>query len=372
MKHIINWLVSIVSILALLVFGLYIYLNPCPVPLSSEGFWVTIHGRVLPPSDGTLDDTLDKPDFLYVYYPYHNPRYICRSNAIQLGDITWFNETEGTYSVTFRLSVDMDVILTTECTACNPKRVSITKENNNLEVDALWGTEKCYEAEGISTDPNSLISQNRERANNIETELTNKDFNDSEKESIRSDIKEARDQIGESEPKIKTDINGSIKHALYSEFFNWKALYKRELFDLKYCISEVDNLLEQNAEEAYYLDYSSILDYNDSKRIYLSSSDSNVLRRDPRESEEIEEIKSDIGWIKRSREWLMEANRKCEESSYKLKKTLEYQKPYLEYRKNMCKLVNWVIVTFILFLVILIGNWSSKKYGKDEKEKKYA
>lgn len=362
MKPIINWIVSIASVLALLVFALYLYLNPCPVPLSPEGYWVTIHGRVLPPSDGTLDDTLNKPDYLYVYYPYYNPRYVCRSNVIQLANITWFNETEGTYSVTFRLPVDMDVILTTDCTACNPKNVSITKENNNLGVDVLWGTEKCYETEGISTDPNFLISQNRERANNIEKELTNKKFNDSEKESIRSDIEEARDQIGESEPKIKTDINGSIMHALYSEFFIWKALYKKELFDLKYCIYEVHSLLEQNAEEAYYLDYFSILDYNDSKRIYFSSSNSNVLRRDSRESEEIEEIKLDILWVKSNQNWLIDVNRKCKESSYKLKKTLEYQKPYIEYRKNMCNLVNWVIIIFILFLGILIGNWSSKKY----------
>lgn len=366
MKLISNWFISTIAILALGIIALYIYLTPCNVPVLTGEYWVTIHGKVLPSPNITEKDTAQRPRFMYVYYPYFNPEYVCNSKEIQLADITWLNDNEGIYSITFTLSVDMEVILTTDCTGCNPKRVSISRSNNNVEADVFWGTEKCYSEYDIPDSVDEIISRNQNRFDYMDIELTTKNFNASEKQDIKSDIKDGREQIRNSN-EIKTDINESIKHALYSEFFFWRAKYKWELFDLKYCIEDIDKLEGQFIDKCYYHDYSSVLDYNDAKSVYQSSLNSNILRYGAYDLQKIE-IKSYIGNINNNWDRLRNINGKCEGSSYKLNKTLEYQKSYCEHRKNMCNLVNLTYIIIILSIGVLIGNWSAKNQ-KNNNEK---
>lgn len=320
------------------------------VPPTNQYKNYVISGNIIP-SEKTIGN---KPQYVYVYYPYYIPRYLCRSSDIQLSAIEWINENNGKYQILFTVPVGLkEVILTTDCTSCENKTVRLDEIPDS--VDLVWGGDNCEESFKVNDEQSKVVEHARNFLNEIETNLVKQPFNSSEIQSIKNDVERGREEISESDRDVNS--NESLLHAYYAEWFAWRAQYKMRLFELKYCVEEINSLIRLYENESCFVpDYNAYKNYVSANNTYVSLKDGRLLDDDPFDINETEEMKKEINSVPRQVEWVSDSLRECENSHRIINGTFEYQKPYCEARQIVFK-VNFIIWAIVF---VYIGIWIEK------------
>lgn len=312
------------------------------VPSSNQYKNYVISGSIIP-SEKTIGN---KPQYVYVYYPYYIPRYLCRSSDIQLSAIEWIDENNGKYQILFTVPVGLkEVILTTDCTSCENKTVRLDEIPDS--VDLVWGGDNCEESFQVNDEQSKAVEHARNFLNGIETNLVKQSFTFSESQSIKNDVERSREEISESNRDV--NYNESLLHAYYAEWFAWRAHYKMRLFELKYCVEKTNSLIQLYENETCFVpDYNAYNDYVSANITYVSLKDGGLLDDYPFDKKEPEEMKKEILYVPRQVEWVSDSLRKCENSQRIINGTFEYQKPYCEARHIIFK------ITFIIWAITFV------------------
>ena len=304
----------------------------------------------------------DKPQYVYVYYPYYIPKYLCRSSDIQLSAIKWIDENKGEYQILITVPVGLnEVLITTDCSSCDNKIVLLKEIPES--VNLIWGSQKCEDNFQLSEQQQQAVEHARNFLNRIETNIVGEPFNSSESQSIKDDVKRGRDEIFESD-SIRNNVNDSVLHAYYAEWFAWKAEYKLRLFELKYCVQKVYTLVQTyKNDECFVPDYNSYNDYESANSTYFSLNNGRLLDEYPFDKKEVDEMKKEISDVRNQIDWVSESLRKCEDSQRIMNGTFEFQKPYCERRGIGFKVtyITWIIVFVYIGILIEKGRKIWKK-----------
>jgi hypothetical protein len=341
-------IVSVLLIAIITSIELYLFLIFSKQP--SSGRWITIKGQIIPSENVSKGDV--KPLYIEAFYPNYD--YICRDNRINIAEenITWKNETNGFYSVSFWIPITMDVVLTTRCDSCNHKTVSINESTDSFEADLLWDKKICSDEFYMPNDYKEEISHSREIFNAMDTLQTTKPFNVSEKDSIKADIRDGRDSISDSE---RTTGNESILNAHYAYWYAWRAEYKMSLYDLKYCVDDIKNLLNSyNASSCYAPNYEAYTTFLSSNYSYESWKNDYTLTKRPNGESDLEKMKNDIISVHNTYSLISQENYECQNAFMVLNKSFDFQSNYCKVRDASIYLFNaiWLIVAFAIGIIL--------------------
>ena len=304
----------------------------------------------------------NQPQYVYVYYPYYNPNYLCRSNTIKLAKIKWKDNLSGEYTVYFEVPIGLkEVILTTDCTSCDYKVVNLKDES--ILVDLTWGSQKYEDSFQLSEQREEILYHARNFLNDMETYILDKPFNSSEIQSIKIDIKNGREAISDSD-RIKDNNNESLLQAYYAEWFAWRAQYKIRLFELKYCVNESNSILKSYEHDKCYMpDNNAYKEYSSANSTYYSLRDSSILTDYIYDIKDIERIKIEIRYVHGEVDRVIDAKNDCENSLRINNETFEFQKPYCEARQVALTVsyLIWAIVCVYFGILIEKGRKLWKK-----------
>ena len=319
------------------------------IPPSNQYKNYVISGSIIP-SEKVVGN---KPNYVYVYYPYYIPKYLCRSSDIQLSAIEWLDENNGEYQILFTVPVGLgEVIITTDCSSCEHTKVKLDEIPES--VDLIWGSAKCEDDFQISEQQPKAVEHARNFLNGIDTNIVDKPFNSSEVQSIKNDVKRGMDEIFESDG-IRDKINESLLHAYYAEWFAWRAQYKLKLFELKYCVNEVGSLVKSHGDDKCFVpDYNAYNDYKSANSTYFSLSDSRLLNDYPFDIKELDEMEKEIDYVHGQVKRVSDSLRECTDSRGIINGTFEFQRPYCEARNITIKITYLIWAIVFIYIGILI------------------
>ncbi len=359
-------IIPIVIILVLvLIFAYYLASSIQPKP-SDTGFWVTIKGEISHSNKLKPEDLGSRPQAINVREPFHNPNLLCRSRRKGIAPINWINDNLGTYSIPIWLPAPMDVVLTTDCSGCNHNTISISDDDIEVQSNIQWDKEKCSAEEyNFPNEKEQILKNIRTSLDRIDEEMSKRNFNDTERDIIKDDIKQARRQITSS--SNQNNETESLWLTYYANYFAWRAEWTLNLFDLKYCVEKTARLTRTYDDACYEPNYEADLVYQDSSDWYYSTSygkfdDEEPYWRDPQ----------DVNWefddIYRSSKELDEVFARCENSFEILNDTFEYQKPYCEKRKISIIALKWAEILILITLGVLVGlSWRDGIKNENDK-----
>lgn len=368
MKRSIKIALIAIFILIILFIGIcFLYSSIKPSLLKSEylqPIWVTVYGNI------TSLKGSDRSSYVEIYSPYQFSEYLYRAEQLAITKINWINDTNnGYYSVSFELPIPMEVYITSDSLGCNHKLVSFT--NVNIKEVDLIDENKCSDSIAISDNKDDIIRYSDILLSSLKSEISNKKYNDTENQEISGYIYNGYQSITDS--KVSRDINESLLYAYESEWFVWKTKYTVEVFDLKYCVLKIKNLLDTyNNSLCYVPDYSSNKSFSNANSTYFSIVSGHSRNYPP---QSIEEIKKEINEFYNDRQSLSEIFWDCQESYSMINKTFEFQKTYCDEKKDILSIfkISWLILAAMLsFLVgIFLGlrykkniDSTSKSFGK--------
>jgi len=308
----------------------------------------------------SAESTGNKPHYVNVYYPYDNPDYLAKKQRINSNsaEINWIDNVSGEYEVYFEAPIGLKkVILNTDIYSCNYEPVNLT--GDLIRKDLIWGIQKC-ESGSVSENITVLSKEVGNYLENNRRMLLGKQkqFNSSEVESIEADIDRGFDRLNRLSKYYKSvDYNESLLEAYYAYWFYLTSRYKIRLFELKYCLEQVDAILESHKNDSCYVPDNKAYDY-----YHLSNqtySQSRALNKLPFHIDDTEKMKEEISFVDEYNiDRVSEANEKCKNSLSIINETFEFQKPYCEKRANAIYLFNftWLLIDmWFIFVVLGIG-----------------
>lgn len=321
------------------------------IPPSNQYKSYVISGRI-EPAEKVVGD---KPQYVNVYYPYYAPKYLCRSSDIQISSINWFNDTTGEYQIQIAVPVGLkEVVITTDCSSCDHKTILLKESLDS--VNLLWGDKKCESDFQLSEQQPQVVESARNLLNIIETNNVDKPFNSSEIQSIKTDLKAGRDEIGESD-MVMNNVNDSLLHAYYASWFAGRARYKSLLFELEYCVNEVGTLLrEHESDKCFVPDYTAYTDYKSANSSpFLKGSI--LLGDSPFNTKDLDKIKDETRYVYDYAAHVSDSLQKCENSKTILNGTFEFQKPYCTARKIVfnAQYIIWAIIFVYVGILVEKG-----------------
>lgn len=347
----------IITLIGLILLGVtYLVINLSP-PINQYKNYV-ISGKAI-----VSEDIIGgQPTVIQIYYPYYTSEYLCRGSQVQTSKIEWVDNKTGNFETLFTVPVGLSkVVITTDCSSCESQEINLEKIPDSVEL--VLGKRKCEKSPEISNDVGKVLEHSRNFLNGIEEDITNKPFNSSEMRSIKEDLREGREAIGNSQ-RINV-YNESILQAYYAEWFSWKAQYKSRLFELKYCLEKINKIFDQyKNDKCYAPEYKSGEDFSSANGTYYSLGGSGLLNDYPYDIKEPERMKEEIRHIYQNLDRISDANMECDNSLSVIGKTFETQKPYCEARKyvDVIDIITAIIVS--LYVGILIGKgrnvWKKK------------
>lgn len=305
----------------------------------------------------------NKPQYVSVYYPNSMPQYLCRSSIVKSSAIEWVDGTNGEYQVLFTVPIGLnDILLTTDCTSCDNKKVRLNAIPNS--IDLTWGAQKCNVSFQIDTEQPKAVEHAGNFLNYIDVELVDKNFNSSDVQSIKQDIKQGKDAILESDRMKTSNSNESLLHAYYAEWFARRARYKMRLFELKNCIGETNALIKYRENDKCFIpDHEAHTDYSDANVSYSYSKDSRLLTEYPFDIQDVDKMKQELVYVDNQEQTVYDLLRKCEDSFEIITGTFEYQRPYCEARAfnfHVTYLI-WIVVCIYIGILIEKGTQRWKK-----------
>jgi len=350
---VIVYVVIIAVVLFSLTFMFYLLVKPVLIKTPSpEPIWVKMNGYVFFNPDSGKPTTGNKPPFVQVYYPYQNPNFLCNGRSISLANITWLNETHGTYTIYFYVPIPMGVFVTTECYGCLYKSVSINQDTQTIELNIPWDERTCYSETSYGNNPAAIYEKTDIFLTGIDEELSGKDFNATDRQSVRDLIQFGKGSITESK-RNSNNLNESLLDALYAEWYAWDAKYLMSYFDLKYCVDKTNDILRNyNDPFCYSPDYGVLQNFNDVNNSFAYN---NYRRMSPNDIREIEPMKKEINNVYNDYRWLSDAEFKCSESFSIINKTFEFQAGKCEDKKTSLNLFNFMFKFWIMIFLVGIG-----------------
>jgi len=338
-------IVYILTIIILLV-AISIFISIKLTPKTNNYKTYVVSGKVLPSKDFVNQR---QPKYVYVYYPFHLPNYLCRGNEFQLSIINWIDEKEGKFEIYFTVPEKMSkIILTVDCSTCDYKEINLNEIPESIDIP--WGSAKCEESYEISDKKDEIIDHARNMFNYIEKEIVEKPFNESEKQSVKEDIRLGRDAIFDSESSKEEDE--SLSKAYESQWLGWKAEYKMTLFELRYCIDKVDTLFNTYKDKNCFIpDYTSYRSFISANESYNSRKDDRTLNENSPGTNNITELERKIKNLHRDFDWTKDSLYECEDAFQTLNATFTYQEPYCDART----VVSWSIYTLLIILGFFAG-----------------
>lgn len=345
---------SITSILAV-----YLAVDSYFEKTPESGFWVKVSGEILPSEEVKGTTVNYRPKLLYIYSPYYLPDHLCYgSNTIKKTRINWTDDERGTYSTSFRVPVEMNVVLTTECSSRYYEEIALLKEKNEIQQDVEWGIkkEKTGDLE-LQSNPDDAIDQAKIWLDSFEARLREKEASPEMIQDIKQDIISGGKQIPEA--RRQEDSNKSLLYTYYADWFAWRAFYKIYLLDLKDCI-EQDEILSIYNDSCYVPDYDSYEYFKSSNDTYASWSNRYFLRNTP-DLNDAEDMKSEVRSVHRDVSELNSRVRECKDSLTRLNKTFEHQKSFCEKRETLFSIFSAALIVLAIEIGILAGLLLSDK-----------
>lgn len=254
-----------------------------------------------------------------------------------------------------------EVIITTDCSSCEYKTVLLKEIPDS--VNLIWGSQKRENGFRVGEQQRQVVEHVRNLLDEIETDLVKTPFNSSEVNSVKNDVRRSRDEISES--NIATNLNESLLYAYYAEWLGWNALYKMQLFELKYCVQKSNTVIETyENDECFVPDYASYKDYESANQTYFSLNSRELKDEyDPLDKKELDDMKAEITFMYDQFNRVDDSLTKCENSQGIINGTFEFQKPYCEKRGMSSKIayIVWIIVFVYIGILIEKGGKIWKK-----------
>ncbi len=346
----------IIAFLLLLSFTAYILVGKLvPSPHQYEEY--IFSGTVIP-SENRVGL---RPEYVSVRHPVYGQDQICKSTQIDFKKINWLDEENGEFEVNFKVPVGQKhAIITTNCEFCSYKVIDLNNKDSVIEV--AWGNNSCEENINFGSKA-GIIDYVNLNYDTIESNLVKSQFNESEKESIKDDIKDAKEAIGLSKRKQNEE---STLEAYYSLWYYWRAKYKERLFELRYCVLTINDLIEthNSSEGCFVPDYQSYDDYRLSNDTYVQGIDNLVLEDYPQRINDVKKIEGEINSLMRMNDPIQQQASVCSGAAATIKSTFEYQKPYCNARKIALITLNWgqilALIAFGLIIYRPMSEWIEK------------
>lgn len=319
----------------------------------TDGFDVTIKGEVV-----VYDDDFDKttkPSYVTVYRSYYNLEELCTADEIKISKITWNDMGDkGEYIITFRLPVEQEIIITSNCNGCLHERVYVSKSDNIKEINLNWSTAICRREIFVFEDSKLASKEAVQRLNDIDSKLSRWSFNESIKDSIKNDIHNGRDEIAAMDYSL--DENESLYHATKAILFSQKAYYKLDVYDLGNCLENIEKAIETHDADCYILPYAGFVGYKSSNSSFFSFLNGlDYLDKMIAEPLDLKQVNDYINGIHNNLDHTENANRKCKNSLKLISASLEYQEVYCKRMQFTLDVINCFAMAVALVIGIMIG-----------------
>lgn len=331
-----NVIYFIVILLVIASFASYvIVVKNVPKPNEYQHYFIT--GQI----DISKALVTDSTQLVYVYHVPWDLNLLCRTAPIVVGRID--NQTLS-YKVDFDAPIGLnEVLVTTNCLSCNYTVVELKKANlsSNLE-----GREHCRgQTEPISKE--SLIKNTRVSLDDIEKELVNKPFNESERSIVKWAIESSRTAITNAN---SNDVNESLKQAYYARWFNFLALYKSRMIELKNCVQSTEVILESHTSSCFIPDYSAWSDYSLVNGTYHNLWRDVFSEESPRDN--TDKIENELQAQQDRANLAYSTLSTCNMAKDIINNTFQFQRSYCEARKAGTEIFK--ISTAVLWAVVFI------------------
>jgi len=326
-----------------------------------QGFWTTISGSV------SHKDSEFTTKYVYVYQDHiiydENTRIPHNAKMIDATNI----EDDLTYSITFWLPVNSQVMITPDDTGCLHKIIQISKENNSLNLDLETSSNRCYDPFTLSQDLNNRYKNIQARVNSLSK--TRLDPVDNFTEFIKEDLDKVFSELSEySYQDNKGEQNETLLRAL---FYLERADAYSKLAKVKLCSQEGIIYLQNDSCTLYpYIEKNDLILINNSIIITKSNLENKKLHYGDSNT-----ILEDVEYINNERKHIEDKVGICDNSLNIIKKSKEDQKQTCNYRNNIFQFFNLSKIAFFviigmglgIFFVLLI----KKKTDKISQKAKY-
>ena len=335
-----TFFLALIVIAAIVLFVAYVF-SPLPDHQLSKENFVKISGKVEFSSIGPL---ATQPQTVTIYSPYSNPNWVCRGDALGAVKINWLNETEGTYELPVRLPIDMDIIVTTNCSGCQHAYEYVTLNEKEKVVDLEWDGQQCQA--NIKVPENMTTLLDRARNYKLMTDELRYDSTLTKEQSTElSDLLNTSARfIADAE---REDSLSAAYGALGYSFYAWRNLH---FFDLNNCVKEIESLIEDHNTSCYQLPYNGYKKFQDVKNRYEDLA-GQYFNKGLFYEDDLNKTKPYVVWLANNLEYTLDAERSCDEPLNLIRESIELQEPYCENREN----INYGIYFTLLVLGVTIG-----------------
>jgi hypothetical protein len=337
---IIPTLIVIIVLVIVLLFAAYVFF---PIPdhqLSKENF-VKISGRV---EFAGMGSSTTKPSTVEVYYPYSNQNRICQGDLLGTSKINWINETEGTYELPIRLPIDMNVIITTNCSGCQHINELIVLNEKEKKVNLKWDSQQCDTETEVPEDLTKLLDNARSRNLRTEELYYENTLTKEQKTEIMASLQESTEFI------TKAERENSLSYAYAGFGFSIYAYRNSHLFDLNNCVKEIEILIENYNNSCYQIPYEEYRKFQDVKN-RCENQTKEYYNLDVFYKDDLEKTKSEAHKLADNLGYTLDAKSACNRPLELIKKSIEFQKPYCDGRN----IINYALYFAFLVLGIVIG-----------------
>lgn len=287
---------------------------------------VGIKGEIRYVGKGTPESSSNS--FLYAYSPYENPYYICQSKLLAVTNIEWSDSKTGTYYLPLNMPVNSNIILTTNCMGCFNNSVFVKSDKKDQNFDLKFDNSVCYSSYKIPEEFEEIIQEARQINDATDTEIYQKDLNQTQSKEVKEFITRSRDFItnGNRDNSI-IDAYSALSYAIH-------ARTRLFTYDLQNCVNEIESIKIDYNSLCYQLPYQTKSDYNSVFNASIAGNspyfnthvlyDGNITR-----------IKDEINWLHSKLENASSKPMFCNQQKNLIKNSLESQKQYCETRDRI-------------------------------------
>lgn len=329
-----------------------------PCDCVKEGFPVTITGVV----KTNLEDTSSYSNHVYAYFPYPNLRQLTKAETIEYTEINWGGK-EGKFSITFRLPIEMDVILTAKATGCNHTILHVSPEQNIQQVTLHLEEGECYDRLNLPDTKDKVKDVAIRILDTADEQHSDSSFDKTEISLIKEDIDEGRRMV--TRVNDEPSENESLLTAYVAYWLGWRAHYKIKLYTLKNCVDESLSFTSKN-DSCVILPYQQKIILMDANRLYKDFSRSGVLSdKMIYNAESLEDAKTYVQNIHGRLNHLSDVVEDCENALEVIKNSYENQKDICDLRKvslfifKFTEALTLVCIGFLL--AFIVRAWYEKK-----------
>ncbi|MFH0876591.1 MAG: hypothetical protein V1859_11755 [archaeon] len=236
-------IIGFIIVLVLLLITLFYPYNQSEKDTS---FWIKISGNISSQYDKSLSA---RPSYVRIYYFPNNLNNLCSAKSAidHPAYISWNNKTGvGEYTISFKVPIDMQVTITTDCNSCNHNLIELNSENREYHVDLEYGDLDC--ADDIEDYVNASKAFNR--AITLLSHLNQEILR--QKVTNTSEILQASDDLSEGFENVEdlgysTNETEILRKSYLAIYFGWRAAFLLDKHELKMCVDDFHAFQEKTS-----------------------------------------------------------------------------------------------------------------------------